>query len=89
MVAGNECTDLTSGPQAKLNTVAAVQRFLAKYGFRCINELKLEESTLHDDPGMCVGGKLCTFSLYCVKILSACMRCTCTVHHIELFFLSM
>ena len=42
---------LRSGPQAKQNTVAAIQRFLAKYGFRCINELKLEESTLHDDPG--------------------------------------
>ena len=30
--------------------VQSIQRFLAKYGFRCINELKLEEHTLHDDP---------------------------------------
>ncbi len=25
-------------------------RFLDLYGFRCINELKLEENDLHDDP---------------------------------------
>ena len=37
--------------QAKLNVVQSIQRFLNKYGFRCINELKLEEHTLHDDPG--------------------------------------
>ena len=37
--------------QAKLNVVQSIQRFLSKYGFRCINELKLEEHTLHDDPG--------------------------------------
>ncbi|NDD91789.1 hypothetical protein EBZ37_06865 [bacterium] len=28
--------------------------FLDKYGFRCINELKLEESDLHDDPGFLI-----------------------------------
>jgi pyruvate,water dikinase len=28
----------------------AVTDFLDKYGFRCINELKLEENDLHDDP---------------------------------------
>ena len=37
--------------QAKLNVIQSIQRFLNKYGFRCINELKLEEHTLHDDPG--------------------------------------
>ena len=35
----------------KLAIVHSLQRFLKKYGFRCINELKLEEKTLHDDPG--------------------------------------
>ena len=45
-----------------MNTIAAIQRFLNKYGFRCINELKLEESTLHDDPGnVCVS--VCTDTL--------------------------
>ena len=34
-----------------MNVVQSIQRFLNKYGFRCINELKLEEHTLHDDPG--------------------------------------
>jgi pyruvate,water dikinase len=29
---------------------AALQTFLAKYGFRCINELKLESIDLHEDP---------------------------------------
>ena len=46
--------------QAKLNVVQSIQRFLTKYGFRCINELKLEEHTLHDDPGFVIdtiGGK--------------------------------
>ena len=42
---------LILSPQAKLNVVQSIQRFLSKYGFRCINELKLEEHTLHDDPG--------------------------------------
>ena len=40
--------------QAKLNVIQSVQRFLNKYGFRCINELKLEEKTLHDDPGFVI-----------------------------------
>lgn len=35
----------------KVSVVQSIQRFLNKYGFRCINELKLEEYTLHDDPG--------------------------------------
>ncbi len=34
---------------------AAFESFLDKYGFRCINELKLEESDLHDDPAFVVG----------------------------------
>lgn len=38
--------------QAKKNVVLSIRMFLNKYGFRCINELKLEEKTLHDDPGM-------------------------------------
>lgn len=29
-------------------------RFLDKYGFRCVNELKLEEPDLHDDPSFVV-----------------------------------
>lgn len=33
-----------------MNVVGSIRRFLVKYGFRCINELKLEEKTLHDDP---------------------------------------
>ena len=37
--------------QAKMNVVQSLQRFLNKYGFRCINEQKLEENSLHDDPG--------------------------------------
>ena len=43
--------DIVLSVQAKLNVVQSIQRFLNKYGFRCINELKLEEHTLHDDPG--------------------------------------
>lgn len=35
----------------KLAIIHSLQHFLKKYGFRCINELKLEEKTLHDDPG--------------------------------------
>lgn len=31
------------------------EEFLEKYGFRCVNELKLEESDLHDDPSFVVG----------------------------------
>ena len=34
-----------------MNVVQSLQRFLNKYGFRCINEQKLEENSLHDDPG--------------------------------------
>ena len=34
-----------------MNVVQSLQRFLDKYGFRCINEQKLEENSLHDDPG--------------------------------------
>ena len=40
--------------QAKLNVIQSIQRFLKKYGFRCINELKLEEKTLHDDPNFVI-----------------------------------
>ena len=38
--------------QGKVNVVQGLQRFLNKYGFRCINEQKLEENSLHDDPGL-------------------------------------
>ncbi|MBI2711239.1 MAG: phosphoenolpyruvate synthase [Bdellovibrio sp.] len=40
-----------AGP-AKLSPeiVSLFYEFLDKYGFRCINELKLEETDLHDDP---------------------------------------
>jgi phosphohistidine swiveling domain-containing protein len=34
---------------------AAFVAFLDRYGFRCINELKLEEPDLHDDPSFVVG----------------------------------
>ncbi|MES2962350.1 MAG: PEP-utilizing enzyme, partial [Bdellovibrionota bacterium] len=33
---------------------AEVMDFLDKYGFRCINELKLEENDLHDDPSFAI-----------------------------------
>jgi pyruvate,water dikinase len=33
---------------------AAFVSFLDKYGFRCVNELKLEEPDLHDDPSFAV-----------------------------------
>ena len=50
------CTALVTattyhGPQSKLNVVQSLQRFLNKYGFCCVNEQKLEENSLHDDPG--------------------------------------
>ncbi|XP_064399663.1 rifampicin phosphotransferase-like isoform X2 [Halichondria panicea] len=47
-----EATQDSSDPlhQSKVNVVQSIRRFLSKYGFRCINELKLEEKTLHDDP---------------------------------------
>lgn len=44
-------TSLTAIEQAKLSVINSILTFLDKYGFRCINELKLEENTLHDDPG--------------------------------------
>jgi hypothetical protein len=37
-----------------MNVIQSLQRFLNKYGFRCINEQKLEENSLHDDPGFVV-----------------------------------
>ena len=37
----------------------SIRMFLNKYGFRCINELKLEAKTLHDDPGMYTMTQLC------------------------------
>ncbi|XP_065909543.1 rifampicin phosphotransferase-like isoform X2 [Dysidea avara] len=37
--------------EAKKNVLLSIRLFLKRYGFRCINELKLEEKTLHDDPG--------------------------------------
>eukprot|EP01137_Pigoraptor_chileana_P023651 Opistho-2@90297 len=50
-----------SGNAAKLNLdasqtaiISMVAEFLDRFGFRCINELKLEESTLHDDPGFVI-----------------------------------
>ena len=33
---------------------ALFAEFLDKYGFRCVNELKLEEKDLHDDPGFVI-----------------------------------
>jgi phosphohistidine swiveling domain-containing protein len=39
---------LQAGKAPKL--AAQVAEFLDRYGFRCINELKLEEPDLHDDP---------------------------------------
>ena len=45
--------------QEKRNVIQAMRLFLARYGFRCINELKLEENTLHDDPGVCVHACVC------------------------------
>ena len=34
-----------------MSIIQSLLRFLDKYGFRCINEQKLEENSLHDDPG--------------------------------------
>ena len=39
------CCDLQS------EVLHQIQDFLTKYGFRCVDELKLESKTLHDDPG--------------------------------------
>ncbi|XP_065174718.1 rifampicin phosphotransferase-like [Sycon ciliatum] len=42
-----------------------IHEFLRRYGFRCINEAKFEEKTLHDDPGFVVdaiGGYVRTHS---------------------------
>ena len=34
--------------------LAGFEDFLDRYGFRCVNELKLEEPDLHDDPGFVI-----------------------------------
>ncbi len=36
------------------NVQSMLSDFLDKYGFRCINELKLEENDLHDDPSFAI-----------------------------------
>ena len=46
-------TELSSG-QADHQLHAEIMDFLDKYGFRCINELKLEENDLHDDPSFAI-----------------------------------
>ncbi|KAF9579604.1 hypothetical protein BGW38_004076, partial [Lunasporangiospora selenospora] len=40
--------------QVVANVIAKILEFLDNYGFRCINELKLEEKDLNDDPGFVV-----------------------------------
>lgn len=42
-----------AGPKAEIYRL--FDNFLDLYGFRCINELKLEEKDLHDDPSFVVG----------------------------------
>lgn len=70
--------------QAKLNVVQSIQRFLNKYGFRCINELKLEEHTLHDDPGFVlntIAGEYVHVCVHCTYIVHVyVIQCTCTVY---------
>jgi len=45
--------DLEQPPvQVVADVLAMILEFLDSYGFRCINELKLEEKDLNDDPGM-------------------------------------
>ena len=56
------CACANMSLQGKLNVVQSLQRFLNKYGFRCINEQKLEENSLHDDPGRA----RCTDNSQCV-----------------------
>jgi pyruvate,water dikinase len=51
LLAGGEKDPPSVILQEKRNVVQTMRLFLARYGFRCINELKLEENTLHDDPG--------------------------------------
>ncbi len=36
------------------NVLSHFEEFLDKYGFRCANELKLEENDLHDDPSFAI-----------------------------------
>ncbi|MFW5740646.1 MAG: PEP/pyruvate-binding domain-containing protein, partial [Myxococcota bacterium] len=45
-------TELKSGMHPAIHD--AFQEFLDRYGFRCVNELKLEEPDLHDDPSFAV-----------------------------------
>lgn len=42
-------------PTQDLKVHALFMDFLSKYGFRCVNELKLEERDLHDDPSFVIG----------------------------------
>lgn len=44
---------LTAGHRAP-DLLARFREFLDRYGFRCINELKLEEPDLHDDPSFII-----------------------------------
>lgn len=43
---------LEAGKEPEIH--AAFKEFLDRYGFRCVNELKLEEPDLHDDPSFAV-----------------------------------
>lgn len=43
----------------------SIRMFLNKYGFRCINELKLEAKTLHDDPGV-------SMEIFCMVVYGLC-----------------
>lgn len=62
--------------QDKRNIVQAMRMFLARYGFRCINELKLEEHTLHDDPGRCgVMWESCDSHVMAMVYIHLCRLC--------------
>jgi pyruvate,water dikinase len=41
-------------PSAHPEAERRIREFLDRYGFRCINELKLEEKDLHDDPSFVI-----------------------------------
>ena len=62
-----------------MNVVQNLQRFLIKYGFRCINEQKLEENSLHDDPGLLPFPFSFSVSIIYIDIVQP-VHITCTLY---------
>jgi pyruvate,water dikinase len=46
--------ELREGSRLPAEVSGAFREFLKRYGFRCVNELKLEEPDLHDDPSFAI-----------------------------------